>query len=697
MSSFGRDRPRTELASCGNCVREAASPDPTHRIPYHRTQMGAKVRFRALLSGLLTLGALTAVATAAATSAASAATRTPTPTHKCRPARAPRCLRLARGHEPVLVSAAARVSKTDALQAFVQTVGPLPGIKALPGAVDRAPYGSLSGPIRWAAAYLPTMTPAQRKAFQKLIGGRRGAFARIASNPPKGAQKKWDQAAKTAVALLSAHLGVSLSSAPALPVEVKLMTAPDPGGPGSQAAAEPLDKNGKWASSLGPGVKCQIQVFPLGWQSSNPDLPIYVTAHEAAHCFQFKLNSPVYSTLAQSPWLIEGGAEWAGDQVAREVLGHDPKDQYLSDYWNAYLKYPGTGLFSRVYDAVGFFAHLAETVQGGNLWPTLKQMFMAKGSQAAYDVAVPDSNTGFLDSWASGYARDASLGTAWDTTGIGITSTKPPIPFYAGSGNTQVSIDAGPRSSAVARVQIADQVLMVSSSGGTPFGRLRDASGSTIGLDTASYCVTGQDCSCPSGSPGFGDTLPGIAPGPAWVALSGSNAATHLTLARVSAAVWCQHPVGGIPGGSSNIVVSGAASATSFQSGHNDSCTIHQSSPYPPGVNFSCFFEMVEPGGQITQVSLTDFHYTGPGDYHVTDRGTTTGPDVGYADLAASYSAAWNPPYPFDAGGFTITGVSGGMISGSINAMMGDTSQSEDSPSTVSAGGMFTVPVQTVP
>ena len=48
--------------------------------------------------------------------------------------------------------------------------------------------------------------------------------------------------------------------------------------------------------------------------------------------------------------------------------------------------------------------------------------------------------------------RDASLGTAWDTTGIGITSTKPPIPFYAGSGNTQVSIDAGPRSSAIARV-----------------------------------------------------------------------------------------------------------------------------------------------------------------------------------------------------------------------------------------------------
>ena len=79
MSSFGRDRPRAELASCGNCVRGAASPDPTHRIPYYRTQMGAKVRFRALLLGLLALAALTAVATAAATSAATAATRTAHP------------------------------------------------------------------------------------------------------------------------------------------------------------------------------------------------------------------------------------------------------------------------------------------------------------------------------------------------------------------------------------------------------------------------------------------------------------------------------------------------------------------------------------------------------------------------------------------------------------------------------------------
>ena len=659
--------------------------------------MGAKFRFLMLLFGLLAL---------TGAGAAAGATTAPAPPKKCKPPRSARCLRLVRGHEPVIVSAAARVSKSDALQAFVQTVGPLPGVKAQAGAIDRTTYPSLSGPIRWAAAYLSTMTPAQRAAFQKLISGRGGKLARIASNPPKGAQKKWADAAKTAVALLSAHLGVSLSSAPALPVEVKLMTAPDPDGPGSQAAAEPIDKNGKWASSLGPGVKCQIQVFPLGWQSSNPDLPIYVAAHEAVHCFQFKLNSPVYATLAQSPWLLEGGAEWAGDQVAREVLGHDPKDKYLTDYWNAYLKYPGIGLFNRVYDAVGFFAHLAETIPGGNLWPTLRQMFMAKGSQAAYDVAVPDSNTAFLDSWASGYARDPSLGAGWDTTGIGITPSKPPIPFYAGSGNTQVSMDAGPRSSAIAQVQIADQVLIVSGSGGTPFGRLRDASGSTFDLGAGAYCVTGQDCSCPQGSPGFGDTLPGIAPGPAYVALSGNNSATHITLARVSASVWCQHPVGGIPGGTSNIVVSGGASATSFQNGHNDSCTIHQTTAFGKP-ELQCYFEMFEPGEPCcTQVAFTTYGNVGPGSYDAAFPDDSFGPVVSYADLATTWSTSEMPTqldsqgyeqWQTPPGGFSISSETATTISGSVSATMEDVQSPNAESNTATAGGTFTVPLHILP
>lgn len=651
--------------------------------------MGAKYR----VAGILTLLMLAMAGVAAAGATASAGAQR---AKKCAPARSARCLKLARGREPVLVSSRGRISRDQALQVFVQTIGPLPGVKPLSGAVDRRAFSSGSGPLRWAAAYLPAMTRAQRAAFKRLISGGSGRLhAHLAGGPTLATTKKWKQAAQTVVGLLSQHLGVSLTSPPALPFDVKMMPAPDPDGAAIQAAAVPLDKNGNWATGLGPGVHCQIQIFPIAWKSSNPELPITVVSHEAVHCFQFKLNSPVYATLAESPWLLEGGAEWAGDQVAREVLGHDPKDQYLSAYWNAYLGSPSVDLFTRVYDAVGFFAHMAETAQGGNLWPTLREMFKAKGPTAAYAIGVPDSNTDFLDSWASGYARNPGLGPGWDTTGIGITPKKPPIPFYS-SGSA--SLSAGPRASAIARLQVGGQVLVVGGSGGTPFGRLRDASGSEFDLGPASYCVTGQDCTCPSGTPGYGDSIPEIAPGVAWVALSGNNAAANLTLARMTVTNWCQHPTGGNPGGVSHIVVSGGASATSFQNGHGDTCTIHQSNPFPPGLELQCVFEMVEPGGEITQASVVTFHYTGTGFYHVTDRGTTTGPDVGYADLAASYAATWNPPPDqFDAGGFTIASVSGGRVTGSINATLGNVSQPEDSPTTVSESGTFSVPLQIVP
>jgi len=630
-----------------------------------------------------------------------AAARTPAPHAKpCRPARSARCLRKARGPEAVIVSPRGTMSRADALQAFAQTVGPLPGVKPEPGAVDRRMFESLSGPFRWAAAYLKTMTRAQRAAFAKLLNGSgRGRRAHAAANPSPAQVQKWTQAANTAATLLGQHLGVSLFSAPALPLDVTLLTTPDPDSAAAEAAATPVDKNGNWATGLGPGVSCRIQVFPIGWQSSNPDVPIIAVSHEVAHCFQFKLASTAYGTLSASPWLLEGGAEWAGDQVAQEALGHEPHDSGLTNYWNAYLKYPSIGLFTRVYDAVGFFAHLAETAAAGTMWPKLREMFKALGNPAqAYGLAVPDGNLDFLDSWASGYARTPSLGAGWDTTGIGITPAKPPIPLFGGTGNTVASLDAGPRSNALARVNIADQVLAVTSFGGPSFGRLRDANGTTYSLDSSAYCVSGQDCTCPAGTDGFGEQLPTIAPGVAWVALSGNNSATHVTLTRMNASAWCRHPIDySPPVGTSNITIGGGATGTSYAGGRNDSCTLHQSNPLPPDLYFQCFFEIAEPGSSaIAQLTLATFRYTGPGQYDADTRGTTVWPEVGFTDLANTFDSA-QLPQDVNAGGFTITGVSGNMISGTINASMEDVTQPDAANNVAGASGSFTVPLQIAP
>jgi hypothetical protein len=647
------------------------------------------------VGAILRIMMILVVALPALPDGAVAASRKPAK-HPCRPARAARCLRQARGHEPVIVASTGRVARADALQAFVQTIAPLPGIKAQSGAVVRGAFASASGPLRWAAAYLPTMTRAQRAAFRRALGTTgHGARAHVAVNPPAGTQKTWQQAAFKAEKLLAQHLGVPLG----FPIVVKLATAPDPDGPGSQAEAAPIDKQGNWATAVGPGVSCRIQVFPIAWKSSDADLPVTDLSHEVVHCFQFKLNSTSYAMLAAFPWLLEGGAEWAGDQVAKEILGHDPHDPLLPSYWNDYLRYPSVGLFSRVYDAVGFFAHLAETEPAGSMWPTLREMFKAKGGSAsAYKIAVQDTNTEFLDSWASGYARQPSLGPGWDTTGIGITSTKPVIPFYGGTGNTQVSLDAGPRSSTIARMMIGDQVLQVSGSGGTPFGRLRAADGTTFGLDPGTYCVQGQDCSCPAGTAGFGGGgLPAIAPGIAWVALSANNTATHITLARISLQNFCKQKPTSPPAGNSHLTIGGGASGTSYAGGRNDSCTIHTQNPFPPGVQLTCLFEIAEPGtSAIAQLSITTFHYTGPGYYHVVDRGSTVGHDVGFTDSSHTFDAAQMPP-DAEAGDFTITSDQGGVISGGVSVTMEDVTAPETATNTASAGGSFTVPLQTIP
>jgi hypothetical protein len=99
-------------------------------------------------------------------------------------------------------------------------------------------------------------------------------------------------------------------------------------------------------------------------------------------------------------------------------------------------------------------------------------------------------------------------------------------------------------------------------------------------------------------------------------------------------------------------------------------------------------------------VHLSTFHFTGAGQYDVDSRGSTTGPEVAYGDLATTYEAAWNPPADqFNASGFMITSVtrtssSGGIITGSVNAIMGDTSKPDHDPPppTATVSGSFEIP-----
>ena len=137
--------------------------------------------------------------------------------------------------------------------------------------------------------------------------------------------------------------------------------------------------------------------------------------------------------------------------------------------------------------------------------------------------------------------------------------------------------------------------------------------------------------------------------------------AAHVTLARTSAAVWCKHPVDySPPVANSHLTVAGGANGTSYAGGRNDSCTLHQQSLFPPGVELQVLLRnrrarIVGDRSVVVQArSIT----RGPAPMTSPLGASTVGADVGFTDLANTFSATQMPP-DANAGGFAIGAVNG--------------------------------------
>jgi hypothetical protein len=103
-------------------------------------------------------------------------------------------------------------------------------------------------------------------------------------------------------------------------------------------------------------------------------------AHEVFHAFQAAMSLNEANWNQVHSWLTEGSAEW----VARDVLGaKDPKALEERAY---YLNTPSHPLFSRDYDAIGFFDHMQSV--GIDPWKRFTAMFADTSDTAAYQAAV---------------------------------------------------------------------------------------------------------------------------------------------------------------------------------------------------------------------------------------------------------------------------------------------------------------------
>ena len=437
------------------------------------------------------------------------------------------------------------VSKEVALQAFSTAIASLPGVPAAPGGppqdFERAD-GTFA--IDWLLPYIDQLTPEQRAVVDsvlapspsavvvnspQLIAGR-GPIVREPAAPAADAQSKpYTDAIAAAVGTVASRLHRDLQ------VPTYFDFAPPPQDqPRALAFAFPT------RNVVGLDPRCQIRATPLIEGSSQTRINVTM-AHEVFHCFQFDVL-PGRSAVGARAWIIEGQAEWAGEDVG----GPGPDG---GDWWSAYLKTPTFSLFAREYDAVGFYEHLAET--GTSPWTIFDKMLSTPADSTAAFKATGAVEDNFLDTWASGMRRMEALPAAWYAQGRWTTKAHAPevierirngdlVPASAETmANFEVSIESH---ADIVELTFQGHVRMHTD-------QLEVAQVSTIDLCT-NLSTTG--CTCPDGTSYDGPPLT-PSDGIIYLALTGSISGSSGTIRGRPLSDFCKpppsnkpvHPVGG--------------------------------------------------------------------------------------------------------------------------------------------------------
>lgn len=492
--------------------------------------------------GRKTLRATTAVMLAAAlTAGCSHARRT-----------APQATSAASAWQQVLrqIGPQGQVSRDTALAAFTLAIAPLPGVPVPPGPRVVIPSGTLA--VSWVMRYWKTLSSAQQQVVRDALAGTGSATARhtgyrVTRAPtgptpaPTGPQipcqdadtataAQYRHTFDTAIAAIAGRLGRTLPLPARLVVNSIQME-------GTALA---------YTAQCGPSANgCTVHLNPsLFTGGYGPaDLPEVLT-HEAMHCFQyakFDLNVALLPA-----WLRDGMAQWVAAMLSTQA-------RVTSGWWKDYFATPGLGLFARSYDAVAFYAHLAET--GTDVWSRLDAMMQAyvdalvsdwaddptTPNQAAWKAADPTEQ--FLTTWGSGLTRGRFPGSAWTMTGPGLPGTMPEIPKQTIDNGSQLPlwVMLGPTAWIEQYDLVADVVTITAATDVT--GRLGTANHDDLPLSGVlgrDLCTRSDTCTCPPDTPGEGTTLDRLAGGTAYLGVTGGLGSIDLTLSGTSLDEYCK-------------------------------------------------------------------------------------------------------------------------------------------------------------
>jgi hypothetical protein len=448
------------------------------------------------------------------------------------------------------------VDTATALAAFALAIGPVPRARPLAGPPQVIPSGTIA--VQWVLGHWRRLTGRQRRAVVADLGvparaaakrarGRAAGGATLMSldvpavrgAPATGTAKGPDLPCLTAD---SAGAGPYRAQAAGIESDIAAHAGAGPFGPdvyfsvnatqlaGSKTKMYTYGCTGSQVTQDGPVQGCTIHVNPSVSGGGFPAAEVHdFLIHELTHCYLFqKLGADYYRMPA---WYVEGVPMWA-----MTVLGNGSSIE--SRDWLAYLDTPSTPVFTRSYDALGFFVHLAET--GTDVWHKIVPMGQAiasGGSAAGWRAAAPGA--AFLDSWGSGYAQGRYPGAAWQTSGPNLPHYAGPIPQASlGDGQT-ITVSSPAAATAISRVEVDAQVVLVT---GTASGRLSLDGGADTTLAQAAgtgYRTGDTPARCPADAPNAGASLTRISSGPHYVAVTGGLDAAAVQLQGLSLAAFC--------------------------------------------------------------------------------------------------------------------------------------------------------------
>ncbi len=390
-------------------------------------------------------------------------------------------------------------SKETALAVFAASFGPIPGVPAPPADPS---YRSGSLAIRMVEAYWSELTDAQKQAIKGYIGPTAASAVQVGYRPKLAVLfDTYQQITDQAVADVAAAFGRPLG----IPYKVVFSDKENADSAWAWATA---DWTGLPPGSLAPDCTMTFPPSTVADPSRVPYLR-WLVLHEVWHCFAYSMID--FVTYKSSPaWVLEGSASWVAEAITGGAGAPPPE----LDHWSDYIFKPGTPLYTRAYDAVGFYAQLAQF--GIDPWKVIGPMAKAGGSDAAFQASGAN-NPNFMDRYGSSWFRDAKPDNFWAMyAGFGIppasTSAVPaPIAITDGARET---MSAKPLGAAIGAVDTTAFVTRFEVSG---VGRVADPANAALDrivrTGKLDLCTNpAGDCTCPPGSvktPASAERAPG--------------------------------------------------------------------------------------------------------------------------------------------------------------------------------------------